>query len=359
MADPLSMSTLPDTPEVRAVIKTVVERVTARMERGEAPPARVVPRSKDAVPKILCLDQNKWVDLARAHYGREEGKPFVDALAAIRAAVERNTLMVPIMPSNLIEVAEPNDQGRRERTAQFMVDLSGNHSFSKPEPVADLEMNHAIRSVFLGEQVDPFPREKLVAWGIEFALGRRMVGPEFLVQALNEPEASVLALVHAVGRDGVAEGRRLDERAAEAARVARGRGDRSARVGEELTALFGSGSFATRLYGQVEYLGIEHKLFARWLEGNQERFAAGMPNVDVELRLLLARDQNQHHATHRNDLKDFIFLKLAIPYGNMVVTENSWAHLARAEKMDLQYGTTVMADLRDLPTLLAREGCLG
>jgi hypothetical protein len=57
-------------------------------------------------------------------------------------------------------------------------------------------------------------------------------------------------------------------------------------------------------------------------------------------------------------LKDFIFLKLAIPYGNIAVTENSWSHLARSQGMDKQYGTAIIADLRELPDLLARECCL-
>src|SRR5689334_873892 len=107
----------------------VTKRVLARMRRGQGPPARQIPRSKDAFPKVLCLDQNKWIDLARAHYGRKDGAPFVDALAAVRTAVTRNKLMVPIMPSNLLEVSEPSDQGRRERLAQFLVDTSGNHAF--------------------------------------------------------------------------------------------------------------------------------------------------------------------------------------------------------------------------------------
>jgi len=352
------LSGLPDTPETRAVIMTVTERVLARMERGEGPPSRSIPRSKDAFPKVLCLDQNKWIDLARAHYGRKDGASFVDALAAVRAAVSRNTLMVPIMPSNLLEASEPTDQGRRERVAQFLVDLSGNHAFSKPNPVAELQVHRAIRALFLGQDVAPFPREKLVAWGVDFALGFRMAGNDFLVQVLSEPENSVLALVHAMSRESIAEGRRLDERAAAAARAARANGDKAGRLDEELTALFEGGSFSTMLYKLIDSLGIDRSLFARWLEQNKQRFAAAIPDVDIELRLLLARDRNTDHPTHRNDLKDFIFLKLAIPYGNIVVTENAWTHLVRVEGMDQQYRTTVIADARELPDLLRQEGCL-
>ena len=235
------LSGLPETPETRGVIETVTKRVLARMERGEGPPARSIPRSKGDFPKVLCLDENKWIDLARAHYGREDGARFVDALAAVRVALARNTLMVPIMPSNLLEVSEPSDQGRRERLAQFLVDISGNHAFSKPNPVAELHAYRAIRALFLGEDIGPFPREKLVAWGVDFALGFRLTGNDFLVQVSRKPENSVLALVHAMSRESIAEGRRMDERAAAVGRAARVNGDRPERLGEELTALFGSG----------------------------------------------------------------------------------------------------------------------
>ena len=34
------------------------------------------------------LDQNKWIDLARAASGRSDGEPFIDALAVCRFGVE-------------------------------------------------------------------------------------------------------------------------------------------------------------------------------------------------------------------------------------------------------------------------------
>jgi hypothetical protein len=35
----------------------------------------MLPASKDDFPKCLYLDQNKWIDLARAHYARPDGRP--------------------------------------------------------------------------------------------------------------------------------------------------------------------------------------------------------------------------------------------------------------------------------------------
>ncbi len=73
---------------------------------------------------------------------------------------------------------------------------------------------------------------------------------------------------------------------------------------------------------------------------------------------MLHRDRNQEHRTHRNDGKDFAFLKVAIPYANIVVTERSWAHVANSSGLAAKYGTVVTADASELPRLLREMGCI-
>jgi hypothetical protein len=82
------------------------------------------------------------------------------------------------------------------------------------------------------------------------------------------------------------------------------------------------------------------------------------PGIDVEATLMLHRDRNQEHRTHRNDGKDFAFLKVAIPYANIVVTERSWAHVANSSGLAAKYGTVVTADASELPRLLREMGCI-
>src|SRR5947208_16567457 len=86
----------------------------------------MLPESKNAFPKCLYLDENKWIDLARAHYGKPGGEPFRDALWAVEAAVGVGTLVVPFSVVNAIEAAAPRGAGRRERLVRFMAELSGN-----------------------------------------------------------------------------------------------------------------------------------------------------------------------------------------------------------------------------------------
>ena len=72
---------------------------------------------------------------------------------------------------------------------------------------------------------------------------------------------------------------------------------------------------------------------------------------------MLHKDRNLDAAVHANDGEDLFFLRVGVPYGNIVVTENSWSHLANATGLADKYGTIVVADAQRLPELLAKEGC--
>lgn len=263
------------------------------------------------------------------------------------------------MPSNLLEVFEPVDQGRRERLARFMVDLSGNCSMLHPRDVERSELEQAVRWLFVREEGGQFPRHQLTAWGMGYALSRTRQD-DLVSQALAEPEGSVLAMVHMMDRDAVAAGRAMDERAAAAARRARTPGltEAERRVAEIHNLYLTDGRTLDVLSQIIAELGIDPHAFSTWLASNVVALAARVPGTDVQGCLLLARDRSQHNATHRNDLKDFIFLKAAIPHGNIVVTENLWTHLARQEGLDRKYGTSVISDARELPEQLRLQECL-
>lgn len=222
-------------------------------------------------------------------------------------------------------------------------------------------MNRAVRQLYLAQDVGAFPRAGLARWGVPVGDGSGIFPAEFvhLGDVAREPEWSVVTLVHAQDRDAIAAMRAMDERAADASRAARAGGVRAERYDEQLQNLFREGgSFATRLHRELLALGVDRAAFEGWLDSNRRSFAEAIPNLDVEMRLMLARDRNEQHRTHKKDLKDLAFLQSAIPHGNIVVTEKSWAHLARTERMHERYGTEILADLQRLPAVLKAVGCL-
>jgi hypothetical protein len=361
-------------PVAKAVMMTILRRVGARKAQEERPVPIVLPANKSEFPKLLCLDQNKWIDLARSHYGRDDGARFREALAAVRAATSKGTLVVPIFATNAGEVAEPMDEGRRKRLAQFMVELSENRSVLHHIFLEMMEMRRAVSACFKGDASIPSVRPSLIHWGVTAATrGRADPGisvgnakaSAFINELLSEPEISVGMLVNALGRDTIKATRELDERIRHKfeevrAEYADGRPDAHDRREHELRNLFASGSVATRLRGVLEKMNVDPAKFHEWLcvPENLHRFGAEVPGIEVPLSLILSRDKSLDNKIHRNDGKDLTFFEVAIPYGNIVVTERSWSHTAAVSGLAAKYDTQVVPDAAALPELLTRAGCL-
>jgi hypothetical protein len=132
-----------------ALAEDIVRRAAERLTAGVRQQRRTLPDDKAQYPKLLCLDQNKWIDLARAHYLLDEGVTFRPALDAVREAVGKGTLVVPFTAANVYEAAEPANEARRERLARFMVDLSANHSLINHQIVMREELTRAIAVHYL------------------------------------------------------------------------------------------------------------------------------------------------------------------------------------------------------------------
>lgn len=70
-----------------------------------------------------------------------------------------------------------------------------------------------------------------------------------------------------------------------------------------------------------------------------------------ELRRVRLRNPQQ--PWKRNDLNDLLFLSIAVPYCDVVVTERQWARHINQLGLAQQHGTTVLHDLTDLTEVLS------
>jgi hypothetical protein len=363
--------------ETRAAVEVTTVRVLRRIVSGGKCPAVAIPRDKGGFPRVLCLDMNHWINLGKVHYGRDADRELFDALDSIRQGVASGRLIVPVLQANVLEASEAvqRDRAQRRRLAEFMIDLSGNTCVVHPRQLLRIETERAVQKHFLQQRVDAFPRERLVRWGVHDAVRTTAVGPDgagilralgqdavtgvapelavllpqLMDEAHLEPEMSVLAIVDALSAESIAEGRRIDQRAAAALERAR-ESDRATRLRILL------GEDAGTLRSVLDEMEIRHEDFSRWLDVHIETFIADVPSVNVPTRLLMARDRDRTARIDRNDMKDMFFLEQAIPYGNIVVTENRWAALAAAESLDEQYATRVLPNPRTITALLKSDG---
>jgi len=85
-----------------------------------------------------------------------------------------------------------------------------------------------------------------------------------------------------------------------------------------------------------------------YIPNNFDAFLESIPSLYIRGRLMFQRFKDQAKPIHRNDVKDTAFLCTAIPYCEIVVTENSWVDYIKREKLDIKYNTKVFTDLNEL-----------
>jgi hypothetical protein len=333
----------------------------------------MLPESKDDFPKLLYLDQNKWIDLSRAHYRHPKGEPFRDALAAVRRAVETGKLIVPLSAVAIVEMANDSDAERRERLLRFMIDLSRNLTILSFMTVRPWEVRNAVHA-FYGRPEPVCVRRSIVREGFYHALGMRLrlsgLPAEIEAAALqyaNSSEQSVKLLIDHGNERGASQQLRAEEagnlefqervRNRYATELVR---DRHWRRVAELFDHIRRGDVGIALTAALQEIGVTGQAFVeRFATPNQfEGFFAGVHTLEVTLSLTLARDQDRIRGIAQNDARDLIGLSVAIPYSNVVVSERYWCHMVRERRLDTKYRTTVITDARDLPTRLANIGCL-
>ena len=69
---------------------------------------------KDKLMKYLYLDQNIWIYLCQAYYGKKENQIHNQILEKITMLIQKKKLIVPINLSNVVEVHKITNKKRRE-----------------------------------------------------------------------------------------------------------------------------------------------------------------------------------------------------------------------------------------------------
>lgn len=331
----------------------------------------MLPDSKGGFPKFLYLDTCKWIDLSRAHYRSPEGEPFQAALAAVQAAVASGNLVVPFSAVNALEAAKHGEPGRRNRLFKFMVRLSRGNAVLPLATTLGWEMKNALRRIFArGKAISV--RYSLIGPGVGHALGKSL-----------RVEAETPEIEAAIMREALS--------LRETLRGLRGLGkdrsvaERMKAVEEDALAMFERirawstselNAFQQREFMLAETLtkGEEGRAFKEALKEVHvttaelrrlltcpkmlESFVGLVPALDVPLTLSIARDQNHDHKIKLNDIRDFGWLAVALPYANLVVSEKAWHGMACANRLDQRYGTTMIRDARELPRRLTELGCI-
>lgn len=352
-----------------------VTRVGA--ERSDARlvwPSRLIP----AACRLVYLDLNQWIALAKANTGHRDGVRWRSALEVMRERLEGWTYVISL--PLIMEITGNLRRSQREDLADVIEELTDYACVMPLTTIAALEFESSLAALTpITERFAPVP---LLGNGIGQAFGVR---GGFRVRDRDGNDVTERARMEApVGPD------EFDRRFAEAERQLNRSvigGPRSDEEEQELRAMGWDPSaafagaerraqqereLAVRLDAEprwrrgrlrdliaARYVALEmeevrkdavaaHGLRLPAVLGDLERaraFTDSMPAADVWITLRTAKHRNASSVWKPNDIFDIDALSVAAAYCEVVVTERHSAHVLTNTGTDARHRTTVLTDL--------------
>lgn len=303
----------------------------------------------------IYLDQNHWIELAKARLGQrsEVSKDLADlAFDAVAQAEVR----FPISAVHLIEYMKIKSPQRRSDLARLFIAYSQGWVLPPWEDILSRELES-----FLEGRSDPLSlslrRGPYSAFATpEVFAGFMGVSPEEFAE-LNEDSPKAWGLFlnphFEIGRDSA----RMQLQAiskAYASRVEEVRGVWRAASPTQRYLYFAEGVLEDVAGARSLSLRGRHAIdVIASMEPSAKLSALGkIPSLDVLIRLGAEKTKQWDQVTNKNDLFDIGFLAVSIPYCDIVVTERHWAQLAARTGLEDKYQTRVLAKFASLESTL-------
>jgi hypothetical protein len=136
-------------------------------------------------PLWIYLDQNKWIDLARAYYSRADGARFTATLHRLQQAIEHDGARVPVSSDNIVEIVKNGNADRRQRLAHVMATISQTRTVAPQHAITPYEIDASLSNIF-PSPLQPV-RPPVFGKGVQFAYGRAESSetPESTLQELR------------------------------------------------------------------------------------------------------------------------------------------------------------------------------
>jgi hypothetical protein len=311
----------------------------------------------------IYLDQNKWIELARAFNGRHDGEQFKETLNLAFMSVDAGRAKFPLSSAHYMEVSKDGNAERRRRLATFMVELSERRSMiSSPALMRSLVVAGLCQLLGRPNELGEPP---VFGRGLNWVFGEHLLSAterfsypfraSMLERYLDSDQETVEVLSDSptlAHRPEAAALRKEEMKLATHAAVIR---DAIAPYGKEARRMSYSGSLFSSILADFEFA-------LRRLDIPLSQFYADpaealklidfIPPLDIERDLVLGRDFHLDRKPAGNDMLDITAISMAIAYCDIVVTERFWEHIANTTGVAKRYDTLVISDVNGLQQFL-------
>lgn len=324
----------------------------------------------------VYLDQNKWIDLARAATGHTHGDRFAEALDVARDASSSGAASFPLDIYRYLETGKRANNQSRTALADVMFDISRQDTLARPHTVLPAEVDQGLQRIF---GYPEHPRQAVVfgkglrhitdgeinwpSLNHEKVATENTMGPGDLANLVQIYDQLVERELLRVGPDEVraagfdpserAFGEQFVENETRIAAEIRSRGlsgellDLAVRASD----LGGIRSVVTEALNRI---GIQWEEFIALMgPGRLVEFMDDLPSRFVTNVMRTSKTRLAHEPWEPNDFNDLAALPVAAVYCDVVITEKQWVHRLRRGNIEDRYKTILLSDTADLVPVLS------
>lgn len=286
--------------------------------------------------KIVYLDLNAWIDLAKIFYG-QSSSPKKELLDKVLESSENDKAIFPISWVQLFEARCISNIQRRKKLVSFMIKLSkGNVTTPHWVMLKELEIENLVFEK-LGLPLIKI-RTRFVGKGFSMLMGATPTinsetsNPEHL-RALNKELLKLFDKPETIMKLATISSDFKKKQVSTVKEFERIREDlEQYKDNNYRRTVFLAQNIVATILPKVVKILIEKNLPPSFCEelfqSDVDKFLEKLPTALCEFTLLFQRDQ-QSRPIQVNDIADVWHLTLAIPYSDIVVTERMWVAIAK------------------------------
>jgi hypothetical protein len=325
--------------------------------------------------KRIYLDQNKWVDLARAAQGLPQGKRFTDVLLILRQGVSESRISLPLSAARYTETHARREWRSRRQLGETMLEFSRLHAMAPQSALVPGEIDRALNAQFGRPQdvrpVQPFGTgagfalaREIPPYRIPLALRVSVPDPETFERRANQLQEKVLLLGMEPAQEAAIPGfepltyLEVGEKYAKGKEELRRlrkeagwhKGERAARLAKAQTF----SDFQEVIEEAMSRAGLHKELLSLGQAG-MSAFPEAVPTMHVMSELERHRETASEKEWERQDLSDLGSLSVAFAHCDIVVTEKFWVDVAGRSKFGEKFQTIILRHLDELPKYLVAD----
>lgn len=315
-----------------------------------------------ATPKIIYLDQNKWIDLARAVKYPDEKPEMRAILELLIEELKTGRVVIPLTATNIFETHKINIQERRLALSHIQATISAGLVFRGRYKRLEIELINVIRTANSMPKLENEGRwflsnvffEAFMEWG-DPRFGAA-ISEAVLELTRTHPQAMLFDFLTAqpddIRRAAVVQFTEGSKELAERIEIRRKRDkNESKETRRNLQNAMLMISEMDHILACVALAGIPDKTAFDIMRDNAHVIMDETPTDHIEREMALLLEDQHNRPIKENDFRDMQTFCAVVAHADIVVAENMFSSLARqaglAKKFDTQI-TTTLSELKNL-----------